>query len=479
MSSPFTAMAAKDFRALLPVWVASAITMAADPLVRSTGVQLFPLGTFAYIVGALALGTHVIGHEYTNRTLAALFVQPWKRSSMLLTKMAVLVFMLLGLAILAWPILFGGRARMFADLPRYPTLILPLAGGLFVAPYLTMRLRSQMAGVVFTAAIPGTTYLLALLAGVIMYGTGTQAAEALAVRVWLPAMAIFAVAGALLSARAFLRLQDTGGGGEELRLPRWLALVDRNPIRPPLWMLVKKELRLQQMTFALVVLYAGIAVALTIAARFYPEFGRGSPVRAVGVLYFALLPLLMGSLASAQERQLGMLEAQSMLPIPFARQWTVKAGVVLVLALTLGVLFPWMVFAPPQLSRDALWPLATAVLLLTTWSLYISSWCASGVIALALILPASMAAALVARSIEWVMTSVLPAHYVDGPSRALMSPTAGVAVWTAIAVPLAVVLLVFAGRNHRTPERRPRTLGTQVAWLAGVFIVTELATILL
>src|SRR5206468_8690019 len=137
---------------------------------------------------------------------------------------------------------FQSLAHSFGNFPRYPALFLPLIGGLCVAPYVTMRLRSQMAGVVFTASIPGMTYLLALLGGVIIYGTGTAAAGALAITVLMPAMWIFAAAGAVLSARSFIRLQDTEGGREELRLPRWFALTDASPIRPPLWMLAKKEL---------------------------------------------------------------------------------------------------------------------------------------------------------------------------------------------------------------------------------------------
>ena len=320
MSGPLATFASKEFRALLPVWAATAFTIGADTLLRSTGMHsLFPLGMFAYIVGSLALGAHVIGHEFTNRTLASLLVQPCRRSSMLLTKASVLAVMLVALGFIARVVLFQSLAATFGNFPRYPTLYLPLIGGFCVAPYLTMRLRSQMAGVVFTACLPGTTYLLALLGGVIIYGTGTAAAEALALAVWIPAMGIFAVAGAVLSARSFIRLQDAESGREELRLPRWFTVTDANPIRPPLWMLAKKELRLQQMTFAMVAVYALIWTGLTVAARLNPEFAREFPVRGVGMLYFALLPLVMGSLASAQERQFGMLQSQAMLPLPRAQ----------------------------------------------------------------------------------------------------------------------------------------------------------------
>jgi hypothetical protein len=480
MNGPLTALASKEFRALLPVGAAAAFTIGADPLLRGTGVHsLFPLGMFAYIVGSLALGAHVIGHEFTNRTLASLLVQPCRRSSMLLTKASVLGVMLVGLGGIARIVLFHSLARTFGNFPRYPTLYLPIIGGFCVAPYMTMRLRSQMAGVVLTACIPGTTYVLALLGGVIIYGTGTAAAEALALSVWTPAMGIFAAAGAVLSARSFMRLQDTEGGREELRLPRWFTVTDVNPTRPPLWMLTKKELRLQQMTFAMVAFYALIWTAVTIAGRLNPEFGREFPIRGVGLLYFALLPLLMGSLASAQERQFGMLQSQAMLPVPRSQQWAVKASVVLVLALVLGVVLPWFVFAPPQVSRASFWPLAASIALLTTWSLYISSWCGSGVIALALLLPASAAAMLLAMCMDWVVIALLSPRRAVAAYGALTQPPVVFTLWVIAAAPLAVLLLLFAARNHWTSERKPKTLAVQVAGLAGWLLLTDVVATLL
>ena len=480
MNGPLTALAAKEFRALLPVWAAAAFTIGADPLLRGTAMHsLFPLGMFAYIVGSIALGAHVIGHEFTNRTLASLLVQPCRRSSILLTKASVLAVMLVALGIIARVVVFQSLGRAFGNFPRYPTLYLPLIGGFCVAPYLTMRLRSQMAGVVFTASIPGMTYLLALLGGVIIYGTGTAAAEALARNVWMAAMWIFAAVGAVLSARSFMRLQDIEGGREELRLPRWLTVTDASPTRPPLWMLAKKELRLQQMTFAMVAVYALIWTGLTVAGRLDLDFAREFPMRGVGMLYFALLPLLMGSLASAQERQFGMLQSQAMLPVPRRHQWAVKAGVVLVLALVLGAVLPWFVFAPPQLSRASFWPLVASIALLTTWSLYISSWCGSGIIALALLLPASAAAMLLARCIDWLVIALLPAHHAVAAYGALMQPSAGFTQGVIAATPLAVLLLLFAARNHWTSERKPKTIAVQVAGLAGWLLLTDVVATML
>jgi hypothetical protein len=474
MSGPLTALASKEFRALLPVWAAAAFTIGADTGLRGTGMHsLFPLGMFAYIAGSLALGAHVIGHEFTNRTLPSLLVQPCRRSSMLLTKALVLGVMLTALGFIADAVLFQSLARTLGDFPRNPTLYLPLIGGFCVAPYLTMRLRSQMAGVMFTACIPGMTYVLALLGGVIIYGTGTAAAKALALGVWIPAMWIFAAAGAVLSARSFMRLQDTQGGREELRLPRWFTVMDANPTRPPLWMLAKKELRLQQMTFAMVAVYGLIWTGLTVAGRLNVDFAREFPIRGVGMLYFALLPLLVGSLASAQERHFGMLQSQAMLPVPRAQQWAVKASVVLVLALVLGVVLPWFVFAPPQISLTSFWPLAASIVLLTTWSLYISSWCGSGIIALALLLPATAAGMALARWMDWIVRALVLPQHSAGTYGVLTQPSVVFTSWVIAATPLAVLLLLFASRNHWTSERKPKTLAVQVAGLASWLLLMD------
>jgi hypothetical protein len=332
-----------------------------------------------------------------------------------------------------------------------------------------------MAAVVFTAAIPGTTYLLVLLAGVAIYGVGSRAPDALALATWPPAMLMVAAAGAVLSARSFLRLQDIEGRREELQLPRWLLTTDRHPVRPPLWMLIKKELRLQQMTFAMAVLYAVIWTLLTIAGRLNVEFARDFPIESVGLLYFALLPLLMGSLASAQEHQFGTFESQAMLPISFAQQWAVKAGVVLALATVLGVLAPWFVFAPPQLSRQALWPLAVGIVLLTSWSLYLSSWTRSGIIALALVLPSTAVALWAKYWIDWIVSSTLK----SGHPLEITRPEGLFVFATIVAAPSVAVLLAFAARNHRTRERSVKNLVIQAACLAAVLLVTEAVTTIL
>jgi hypothetical protein len=397
-----------------------------------------------------------------------LLAQPYRRSSILLIKAAVLALLLLAVMLLAWPRLFVAAGRIFSDVSPVTALLLPCAGALLVAPYLTMRLRSQIAGVVFTAAIPGTVWLLALLVGVALYGVRTNAAETFAATVWWPAMWITAGTGALLGTRTFLRLQEIEGGREELRLPRWLTTTDRNPIRPPLWMLVKKELRLQQMTFAMPSVFGAIWIALTMAGRLNPELGREFPVRAVALLYFALLPLLIGSLASAQERQFGTLDSQAMLPVSCTQQWAVKAGVVLALALVLGVLMPWVFFVPANAPKATFWLLTAGILFLTTWSLYLSSWSPSGIIALALVLPATAGAIVASR---WV-GSIVESAFGSGHG-VVLTPAVDFMQQAVLVAPVAIALVFFAGRNHRSRERTIRQLAIQAACFLVVFAATD------
>ena len=124
-------------------------------------------------------------------------------------------------------------------------------------------------------------------------------------------------------------------------LPQWErravdAMSDATPVRRrPVWQLVK-ELRLQQMTVIVGALYLPWWGAMAVLWRFAPE-AVTSLAGAVAILYGPLLALLSGSLASAEERQLGTMEWQMLLPLPMWKQWAVKTATVAGLALVLGV----------------------------------------------------------------------------------------------------------------------------------------------
>jgi len=344
-------LVAKEIRALLPVWIASALAIAAAVL---SGPRNHELGLLAYGFGSVTLGSQSIGHEYTGGTLTLLLAQPWSRQRLLILKLAVLTVMLFALAVFAWLTLLTPDDSAW--------LLLSLLNGLFLAPLLTMACRTPIAGVVFTGAAPFWFQAIG------RYVNGTV--------LWSVALTLFAAAG-VTAWRMFMRLEMADGRGAALSLPRFQpAAVSRR--QPPLWLLVKKELHLQQMTFAATVVCTLLWVGIAVSTRIIPGL-RGFPVSVVAVSYGGLLALLIGALASAEEREIGTLEWQTMLPMAAWKQWSVKAGTVLVLAAVLSFAIPALL-ASGSVSFNP--GHAAAILFLAAGSLYVSSLCRSGLRAL-------------------------------------------------------------------------------------------------
>src|SRR5207244_6589233 len=116
----------------------------------------------------------------------------------------------------------------------------------------------------------------------------------------------------------------------------------------PRWQLVKKELRRQQMTFAITALYLTACAAAVLLG--VPRLdSHVSFIGAMTVTYELGLSVLVGSLATAEERHLGTLAWQLQLPSPAWQQWAVKVGVVFSIALLCSI-------GVPSLVAPALWP---------------------------------------------------------------------------------------------------------------------------
>ena len=189
---------------------------------------------------------------------------------------------------MAWLALFdpdvqwGLGARCGEDLVgRWPSG-LPLLCGLFVAPWLTMVCRNALAGVVFALAIPATVWLASDLTAAMAYGgelATTVEARELALGIFWRGIVIVCAMAAVASWWMFIRLEAIESRGMELTPPAWVpglsgrarAMPAAPPAftrRPAMWLLVKKELRLQQLTFA-------------VSAAVRPRLGRPVGVQAV------------------------------------------------------------------------------------------------------------------------------------------------------------------------------------------------------
>jgi hypothetical protein len=476
----------KELRALMATWTACAVMVMAPVLLP--GDMPVSIALLAYGVGSLALGAQSMGQEYAHRTLGLLLSQPLSRRSLLLLKLGVLTVMLAALAAIAWMALASRVNNATEGEPAASGLTIIFLSALFVTPFLTMLTRSAVAGLVFSVALPGVLMTIINVVADVRFGAGAREEIALfrETAFWR-AMIGITMTAAVGVWWMFMRLEAIEGRGQDLHLPRWLSWTagagSDAPMRRrhPMFELVRKELHLQQM--ALVV--AGISAVLMGVAM----LGRyvGSDVSQVfipiSMVYMAAMPFLIGSMASAEERQVGTREWQLLLPVAAGTQWRVKAGVAIALALVLGVGLPalmaWIWNIP---GGFRVWPSAVITLvLLTSVSLYVSSLTTTGIRAL-LISVAVCAAGMILVSYlvvlaerllrGWGMRRPLAAWWYSSEWVwfAGMSLAAGL---------ISLLLLNFASMNHGSAERPRVQLRGQVGWIAATAVVFAVGLALL
>lgn len=473
----------KEVRALLPVWVACMVAVAAGGLTGSR--RLIGFTVFAYALGAIALGAHSIGHEYSHRTIGLLLTQPFDRRRLFLTKTGVLGVMLLGLAAVAWTTVFDalGPRNLPSGVQASAVLLLVALFALFVTPCLTMVCRNPLGAVVFTFTIPGLLLLGGELLGIARFGFHA-AADVDRARLAFVLRGMFTVCGAAAVASWFLfmRLEAIEDGGTQLHLPGWRSgAAHRGDIAPArsrhaVWLLMNKELRLQQMTFVLVAIYVLVWASLSVLRPLVPQMGD-MPLLSGTMLYLGLLSVVIGSMASAEERHLGTLEWQVLLPMAAWQQWAVKAGTALLLAVVLGGGLP-LLLARIDPSPDELHMINRAgaeillvAFVLTSGSLYISSVCSSGMRAVVAALPAIFGLFFFVNEagpvISWALR-LLPLKLLARTLRFDYQLVAA-AYWlvVSLAVGWTALLLWLALQNHRSAERGAARVWRQAGWIAA------------
>jgi hypothetical protein len=206
----------------------------------------------------------------------------------------------------------------------------------------------------------------------------------------------------------FARLESIEGSGQHVRLPRWLrgaAVVDSEPLaltrRHPDWLLVRKELHLQQLPLALAALFVITWPIARWGSASAADPSYDSLLDVCVFLYAGFLPMLIGASASAGERQIGTLEWQILQPIATWKQWGVKIAVVFGLVIALAVGIPMLLLDVIPLLRapgalGVIQPdrfMLILLMLVTSGSLYVSSLCSTAMWALVMSIPIAMASA--------------------------------------------------------------------------------------
>jgi hypothetical protein len=476
-------MIGKELRALAPTWLAIAAGMVAADF---GPWSLRGFGSVVYFLGAVALGAQAIGHEYSHRMLPMLLTQPVSRQRILLVKLGILAGLLAALAAVAAVTLLFRRG----DQP-FPAgfIVLPCMLGLFVAPWLSMAARSALAGTVFPAALAGITMLTGNWLGVRLHGymyTGEVAGFAVSFMWWT--MGGLCAIGAVLTWRGFHRLQITDGMGLEIRA-RAATRSATAPFtrRNPIWLLLIKELHLQQLALVVALVYVASYVLLVLAFDSAAS-APGDSVVAGTIFYAGILAMLIGALASAEERQIGTHEWQQLMPMAAWQQWAVKVGTVLGLVFVLAIGLPLVLVSilPPEdvtWSRG-MWPFrqsATFVLLaiVTTGSLYVSSVTRSGLWALTLSVPVMFGGAMF---FAWVSRPIESAVYqagLLGATRLSLPALAGNAAFLMVLAALLGMVLRFGLANHCSTEHSLSRIAQQVVWMAASAVAGLAAVLVL
>ena len=480
----------KEFRALGLPWLACLACVLA-PAVANAPMWLGGLSVPAYFLGTAALGGLSIGHEYNDRTLSLLLTLPVRRERLFAIKLGVLALMLLTLWAVATTLVFGD-SRLSDDSSDMAAL-LPVLYGLFLAPWLTMACRNPVGGAVFALAVPGVLLVVGELIGISLYGYGAVTQDFRVAFASFGTIGLCAV-GAVMGWWTFIRLQAIEGPGQDVRLPRWLRTVHastrvaRLTRRHPYWLLVKKEISLQQLPLVVAALYLLAWLFAEALTSFASDVEYRHTFAALTLPYGLLVAMLIGSSGSAAERQIGTLESQILLPIAAWKQWAVKVGVIFGLAIVLALGLPALLLRFGGLVRPASTmslmaaPSAiTIVIIATTVSLYVSSLCRSALRALVLSFPVMFGAQLFLQLVVFRIgdtTYAAARRFFTGMIRTFGVPVYFVPQQAALVILIAgflIMTLRLAHSNHRSAERPGRRVITQVMLMAAFVTIGVVA----
>jgi hypothetical protein len=283
----------------------------------------------------------------------------------------------------------------------------------------------------------------------------------------------------VLGWRAFVELEARDGQDLAIHLEVPRAVTARTTLsrRNPLLLLALKELRLQQLAWALALIYALLYAGLVLWRRGTAE--ADSLAQALTMFFSGAIAIVIGSVMTAEERQLGTLDMQLLQPLAGGTQWFVKAGVALASAAVMTVVLPLALAAvlPPEgrdpfYSRNGIPPQFVAtVMILVASSAYVSSLSFTTMRALtgsiAVVVGIAVAIQRVLMLVfeqGWKVTHTMKGRIVQAPSFLFGSP--GELFWWMFAAAVVLLVLRFARVNHQQANRGSGRVAAQVTAVA-------------
>lgn len=476
----------KEIRLLLPSWIVAVLLALPTICTRSDdGVPVFLL-----FLGMAMMALTSIGRETSLNTFSLLLAQPAERTQIWKTKLSVLIaalFVVFSVWRLAMLFSFHDYEGSPADpeaaaavlAAGYLVLVAAFTGGLWA----TLLLR-QIAGAFWlTLLVPAT------LAGFTAAFLAEKHSSDTVIAALCVIIAIYSVGGFLFARWLFFRAQDVGWTGGIIALPEWkfFSAISNAADSPrkwqPIFALLKKEFQLQQVSLfgatGLLVLHIGVIVLRT-HHKFARESG-GEILTSIFWMLWLVLPVMVGTMAVAEERRLGVMEGQLCLPVSRRVQFIIKGFLALFLGTFLGGVLPMFLetVTQNQVFRSAEHPGAFEMISMQFFIAALAAW-------LALV---SFFASSIARNFlqsvgfsiaTFVGTVLLGSALIDGRMFFLDSIPAHSVLPVVIAVPTAIVTLLWLAylnfKNFRDgwPLWRRNLLG----WVGALAFIVVMSAVL-
>jgi ABC-type transport system involved in multi-copper enzyme maturation permease subunit len=338
----------KETRDLLPIFAGMLPFIVVPQLIwPPAGFGIVALG-----VACVVMAGSTFGNEFQHRTLTLLLSQPIPRSVVWREKMLVLgTGILTSLAAL---LVCLAVRRPAVDNQDWLVLVLIPLCAFCGAPFFTLSLRQGIAGIVAAVAVPCS--ILAAIALVTQQLGGDLTDQLVAACVVL--LLIYCALVYWLGYAKFKRLEAVDGPARELSLPAGVEAFFVRPLtrlgarfQSPFATLLKKEFRLQQISFLLAGLFFLFAVA---GACLIQRHHNLAEAMIVGDCFICvvILPLIAGATAVAEEKGWGIAEWHLTLPPSALNQWSAKMLAALSTSLALGLLLPTALFLAANALLD-------------------------------------------------------------------------------------------------------------------------------
>jgi len=340
------ALVKKEIRLLLPSFMVAMLLALVQTITRPYDFYVACLLFFGLTIMALT----TIGRESSLNTFSLLLAQPAERLRIWQTKISILAgafLIVLGVWFAAFGIAFKNShvdspSDVASSYYLFITICL-IATATFTGGLWTTLLLRQLAGAFWlTLLVP------AVLSGFSTVFLAQSESNNAVIAVLCVVFAIYSVGGFLFARRLFFRAQDVGWSGGVISLPEWKFFAARREnavsirTRKPVFALVKKEFQLQQASLMGAAGLLGLHIGV-IVLRKYHHFAKDSAGEILTTIFWMLwlvLPVIIGSVAVAEECRQGVMEGQLCLPVSRRVQFALKAFLTLFLATFLGGVLP-------------------------------------------------------------------------------------------------------------------------------------------